>query len=83
MKRLSIGVIAGSRKPNEYRLPIHPRHVDRIDPAVRESIFLETGYGERFGVADDSLAPLVAGLRSREQLIEECDVCLLAKPTRR
>ena len=81
MERLSIGVIAGSRKPDEYRLPIHPRHLDRIDPAVRERIFLEAGYGERFGVADDWLAPLVGGLRSREQLIEECDVCLLAKPT--
>ena len=81
MERLSIGVIAGSRKPDEYRLPIHPRHLDRIDPAVRERIFLEAGYGERFGVANDWLAPLVGGLRSREQLIEECDVCLLAKPT--
>jgi len=81
VERLSIGVIAGSRKPDEYRLPIHPRHLDRIDPAVRERIFLEAGYGERFGVADDWLAPLVGGLRSREQLIEECDVCLLAKPT--
>jgi alanine dehydrogenase len=81
VERLSIGVIAGSRKPDEYRLPIHPRHLDRIDPAVRERIFLEAGYGERFGVANDWLAPLVGGLRSREQLIEECDVCLLAKPT--
>ena len=81
MERLSIGVIAGSRKPDEYRLPIHPRHLERIDPAVRERLFLEVGYGERFGVADDRIAPLVGGLRSREQLIEECDVCLLAKPT--
>ena len=81
MQQLTIGVIAGSRKPNEYRLPIHPAHLDRIDPAVRERIVLETGYGERFGVADDRLASLVGGMRSRQQLIEECDVCLLAKPT--
>jgi alanine dehydrogenase len=81
VKRLSIGVIAGSRKPDEYRLPIHPRHLDRIDPAVRECLRLEAGYGERFGVADESIAPLVGGMRSREQLIEECDVCVLAKPT--
>jgi alanine dehydrogenase len=78
---LSIGVIARSQKPDEYRLPIHPRHLDRIDPAVREHIFLETGYGERFGVSDDRIAPLVGGVRSREQLVAECDVCLLAKPT--
>ncbi|HUZ71275.1 MAG TPA: N(5)-(carboxyethyl)ornithine synthase [Candidatus Saccharimonadales bacterium] len=81
MDRLSIGVIAGSRKPDEYRLPIHPRHLEKIDPALRERLFLEVGYGARFGVADDLIAPLIGGLRSREQLIEECDVCLLAKPT--
>jgi len=79
--RLSLGVIARSHKPNEYRLPIHPSHLDRIDPALRARIFLESGYGERFGVSDDRLAPLVGGLRSREQLIAECDVCLLPKPT--
>jgi alanine dehydrogenase len=81
VKQLSLGAIAGSRKPNEYRLPIHPSHLDRIDPTLRERIFLEAGYGERFGVSDHQLAPLVGGIRSREQLVEECDVCLLPKPT--
>ncbi|WP_166790506.1 N(5)-(carboxyethyl)ornithine synthase [Cryobacterium tagatosivorans] len=69
-----------SRKPDERRLPIHPLHFDRIDPEVRERIFLESGYGEDFGISDDQLAPLVAGLRSRDELIAECDVILLAKP---
>ncbi len=81
MEQLSLGAIARSRKPNEYRLPIHPAHLDRVDPAIRRRIFLETGYGERFGVSDDRLATLVAGLRTREQLVEECDVILLPKPT--
>ncbi len=81
MKQLSLGVIAGSRKPDEYRLPIHPAHLDRIDPTVRNRIFLEAGYGARFNFADDRLAPLVGGIRSREQLIEQCDVVLLPKPT--
>jgi alanine dehydrogenase len=81
VKQLSLGAIAGSRKPNEYRLPIHPSHLDRIDPTLREHIFLEAGYGERFGVSDHQLAPLVGGIRSREQLVQECDVCLLPKPT--
>ena len=69
-----------SGKPDERRLPIHPLHFDRIDAGVLERIYLENGYGEQFGVSDDELAPLVAGLRSREQLIAECDVILLAKP---
>lgn len=80
MSLLSLGVVASSRKENEFRLPLHPAHLHRIAPDVRERIFLEQGYGERFGVADDALLPLVAGLRSREQLVAECDVLLLPKP---
>ncbi|MEW2503990.1 MULTISPECIES: N(5)-(carboxyethyl)ornithine synthase [unclassified Amycolatopsis] len=80
MHQLSLGVIALSRKENERRLPIHPHHLDRIDADLRKTIYLEHGYGESFGVSDEQLAGLVAGLRSREQLIAECDVVLLAKP---
>jgi len=43
-------------------------------------MYLERGYGEQFGISDEELAPLVAGLRSRAGLIAECDVILLAKP---
>ncbi len=81
MKQLNLGVLAGSRKPDELRLPIHPAHLDRIDPVLRNRIFLEQGYGARFNISDDRLAPLVGGIRSREQLIEQCDVCVLPKPT--
>lgn len=80
MSLMSLGVLASSRKENEFRLPLHPAHLDRIAADVRGRIFLEQGYGERFGVADDTLGPLVAGLRSREQLLAECDVLLLPKP---
>jgi len=80
VSQLTLGVMARSGKPNERRLPIHPLHFDRIDPEIRGRIYLELGYGEQFGVTDEQLAPLVGGLRSREQLIAECDVILLAKP---
>lgn len=43
-------------------------------------MFLETGYGEHFGVSDDQLRPLVGGLRSRERLPTDYDVILLPKP---
>ncbi len=75
----SLGVIAQSRKENERRLPIHPLHFPRIDADLRAQIFVEHGYGEPFGVSDQQLAAQVAGLRSREQLIAECDVILLPK----
>jgi len=80
VNQLTVGVIGRSRKPDERRLPLHPLHLDRIDADLRERVYLEHGYGERFGVADDQLAQSVAGLRSREQLIAECDVILLPKP---
>jgi alanine dehydrogenase len=80
--QLSLGVVARSRKENERRLPIHPHHLDRIDADLRQSIYLEHGYGEPFGVPDEILAKSVAGLRTREELIAECDVLLLAKPLR-
>jgi alanine dehydrogenase len=81
MGQLSLGVFARSRKPNEYRLPIHPSHLGRIDPALRRHIFLESGYGERFGVSDSQLAPLVGGLMPRDQLVKSCAVVLLPKPS--
>ncbi|MFD8418139.1 N(5)-(carboxyethyl)ornithine synthase [Streptomyces sp. NPDC059466] len=81
MTLMNLGVLASSRKENEFRLPLHPAHLDRIAPDVRAKIFLEHGYGRRFGLDDDALLPLVGGLRSRERLLAECDVLLLPKPT--
>ena len=77
---LTLGVVATSGKEDEHRLPIHPRHVERIDAELRSRMFLEHGYGQRHGYADAELAAHVGGLRSREQLIAECDVVVLPKP---
>jgi alanine dehydrogenase len=78
--KLTLGVLATSRKPDERRLPIHPLHVQRIAPEIRRNIILENGYGERLGVSDAHLAPLVGGMASREALLAEADVVLLPKP---
>jgi alanine dehydrogenase len=80
MEYLSLGVFAGSRKPDEWRLPLHPRHIAGIDARLREQIFLEHGYGRRFGFSDADLGPLVGGHRSHEELVEQCDVLLAPKP---
>lgn len=80
MSELSLGIIAVTHKENEHRLPIHPEHLDRIDKNVLGRIYLERGYGEHFGISDKKLARSVAGMRSRAELIAECDVILLAKP---
>ena len=80
MVQLSLGVIARSRKENEHRLAIHPRHIERIEAGLRRRIYLERGYGERFGVPDGQLAGYVAGVRTRKELLADCDVILLPKP---
>ncbi|WP_127508057.1 N(5)-(carboxyethyl)ornithine synthase [Actinoplanes solisilvae] len=80
MDQLAIAVLSRSGKEHERRLPIHPQHFKRIDADLRGSIFLERGYGENFGVPDERLAPYVAGLLPRRQLISRCDVVLLPKP---
>ncbi len=77
---LSLGVMGRSQKENEHRLALHPGHLERIPADLRQRIYLEAGYGERFGVSDDDLAELVAGVRSHEQLVDECDVILQPKP---
>jgi alanine dehydrogenase len=75
-----LGVIGRTGKENERRLPIHPEHFERIDADLRANIYLEHGYGEDFGVSDAQLSSLVAGMRTRAELIAECDVILLLKP---
>ena len=80
MGELSLGLVGTSRKPDERRLPIHPAHLERIDAGLRRRMFVERGYAEGFGVADERLVPQVGGLLSREELIARCDVIVLPKP---
>jgi alanine dehydrogenase len=80
MDLLSLGVLARSQKENERRLAIHPLHLERVDASLRRCIYLERGYGARFAMPDGQLADQVAGLRSRDQLLADCDVILLPKP---
>jgi alanine dehydrogenase len=79
-EQLSLGIAARSRKEHERRLAIHPLHLGRIPADLRERIYLERGYGESFGISDEQLGRSVAGLRSRAELVAECDVILLPKP---
>jgi len=80
VSELTLGVLATTRKADERRLPIHPRHLERIDEPLRRRMTLEYGYGERFGVTDAELSALVGALGTREQVIASSDVVLLPKP---
>ncbi|WP_284755241.1 N(5)-(carboxyethyl)ornithine synthase [Arthrobacter sp. efr-133-R2A-120] len=77
---MTLGILSSSRKPDERRLPVHPLHLERIAPELRQHIRLERGYGERFGFSDSQLEPLVGGMARREELIADSDVILLPKP---
>lgn len=78
---LNIGIIGTSKKENEFRLPIHPNHIRKIDSNLRNHMFLETGYGNKFGLIAKDLESEVAGMMSREKLFETCDIVLMPKPT--
>jgi alanine dehydrogenase len=77
---MTLGILSSSQKPDERRLPVHPLHLERIAPELRQHIRIERGYGERFGFSDSQLEPLVGGMASREELISNSDVILLPKP---
>jgi alanine dehydrogenase len=76
----TLAVMGRSRKENERRLALHPKHLERVPAELRSRIFLETGYAEQFGVADGQLAEWVGGFASHDELIERCDIVLQPKP---
>jgi alanine dehydrogenase len=77
---LRLGVVGTSSKENEHRLPLHPEHLSRLDPALARQITLEHGYGARFGRSDEELGEHVAGFATREEIITGSDVVVLPKP---
>ncbi|NRB50895.1 MAG: alanine dehydrogenase [Saprospiraceae bacterium] len=80
MSLLTVGVFGTSSKKQEKRVPIHPDQLEGLDAAVRGQLYFEAGYGLAFGWSDDQLASRCAGIRTRAELLEHCDVALLAKP---
>lgn len=80
MALLTVGVFGTSRKQQEKRLPIHPEQLAWIDESIRQHLFFEKGYGLPFGMDDETLLSLCGGLRTRDELFEQCDIALLAKP---
>lgn len=77
---LTLAVMANSRKENEHRLAIDPRHLSRIPPELRPRVFLETGYGASQGFTDAELAEFVGGFGTHDELIATCDIVLQPKP---
>lgn len=81
MNQLSLGIAGRSSKENEHRVALHPRHIARIEPDLRARMVFEIGYGERFGISDAEIAPLVGRMATRDDLIASSDIVLMPKPT--
>ena len=75
-----LGIVGRSSKPDEHRVAIHPRHFERIDDDLRARLVIERGYGERFGIGDDAIAPVVGRMATRDELIASADIVLMPKP---
>jgi N5-(carboxyethyl)ornithine synthase len=77
---LTIGIVGSSRKPDERRVPVHPEHLARLPERVRRQMVFEAGYGAPFGLSDSSIAAPTGGVSSREALLAESDIVVIAKP---
>ncbi|MGJ9425353.1 N(5)-(carboxyethyl)ornithine synthase [Nesterenkonia halotolerans] len=77
---LSLGLLANSSMENERRLPIHPRHLDQIDPDLRARMIVERGYGQDFQLEPGYLESRVGTVAERAEVIDAADVLLLPKP---
>ncbi len=78
---LTLGVVSTANMENEKRAPIYPQHLAEIPSDLRRRMWFERGYGLRFGVPDEEIEALAAGMLDRAALFQQCDVVLLAKPT--
>lgn len=77
---LTLGMLAASSMENEQRLPIHPHHLDLIDPDLRARIIVERGYGADFQLEPGYVESRVGTVADRSAVIETADVLLVPKP---
>lgn len=78
---LTLGIIKTSTKEDERRVPIHPDHFSSIPDELRDRIYIEEGYGQSFFIDDSVLEKNFAGVLSKKELFEKCDIILIPKPT--
>jgi alanine dehydrogenase len=80
MNNLKVGVIGTSKKIDERRLPIHPKHLDRIPESLRKQLIFEKGYGEPFGITDEEISALCGGIDTRHNLLANIGTVIINKP---
>ena len=81
MNKQLYGVIATSSDQNEKRLPINPELLLKIPRNIRNNLIFEIGYGESFGVSDEKIVSLTAGVSSRQEILGNIGNVILIAPT--
>lgn len=80
MNTSRVGVIGTSKKEDERRFPIHPKHLPRIPEVLRRQLIFEEGYGAPFGITDSEIAALTGGIATRHDLLADIGTVIIAKP---
>ncbi|ASG67818.1 alanine dehydrogenase [Francisella halioticida] len=81
MNKQLYGVISTSKNNYEKRLPINPELLLKIPRDIRNNLIFEAGYGESFGISDEKIASLTAGISSREEILKTIGNVILITPT--
>ena len=78
---MKTAIIATSRKEEERRVPIHPRHIELIPKKVRDELYFEQGYGESFGVSDNQISSMTGNEAvGRRKLLSGFHSFIITKP---
>lgn len=80
MQSFTLGVVGTSKKEDERRIPIHPKHLPRIPESIRRRMIFEEGYGKPFGISDAEIGSQTGGIASRSQLLANSSAVVIAKP---
>jgi N5-(carboxyethyl)ornithine synthase len=78
---MKIGLFKTSLKENERRVPIYPEHLPFFPESLRAQMLFEKNYGYDYGFTNDYFVNHDAAIVDRHQLLTECDLVVLPKPT--
>lgn len=78
---MNTAIIGTSRKENERRVAVHPKHIKNIPEAIRKQLFFEKGYGIPFGVSDETITLLTGNHPlERSKLLKNFYSFIMPKP---
>jgi alanine dehydrogenase len=78
-----IGVTGTSLMENEFRIPLHPEHLELIPKDCRSRICFEYNYGSRFLLYNKLLLEAGFTVATRDEILSESDLVIIPKPTPR